>query len=113
MPIDWAQVSMRVRGLLGVTDTKQLSNIAERLTVSEHGLRSVVERRSREVDLNALAAIVRVYGLDPSWVLTGQYDRATHRESLEGDSERIAAILQRVRSNVTLGRESPTDTGRI
>jgi hypothetical protein len=43
--------------------------------------------------LKVLAAVVRVYGLDPSWLLTGQYDRATHRIALQQDAAGIERVL--------------------
>ena len=92
MNILWSDVGDRVGGLLG-QDEAAVAQIAERLDVDPESLRSIMHRRAWQFDLRALAAIIRLYGLDPSWVLTGRYDSVTHRTALDANTDEIAVTL--------------------
>src|SRR6185503_13901076 len=105
MSIDWKQVSHRIRVLLGAPDERALSVAAQRLNVAEASLRAMLERPLGKFDLRTIAGIVRVYGIDPMWVLTGRYDRATHHRALESTTEEIGTSLEKIASDTTLGEE--------
>jgi hypothetical protein len=105
--IDWKKVGERVRGLLGVVDELQLARTAERLKVDEASLRAIALRSPSPADIRALAAITRVYGLDPTWVLTGRYDSASHRTALSADTSEMVAILQRKVTEASHDDDSP------
>jgi hypothetical protein len=94
--IDWRAVSERIRSLIGASSEPDLPGAALRLGVTERQLREAVSGRSRFGSLKVLAAVVRVYGLDPSWLMTGEYDGTTHRASLEGDQAEIDLLLKRL-----------------
>jgi hypothetical protein len=96
MVIDWRQVGDRMRVLVGANDDTALSREADRLKIGEAGLRSITRRSSASMDLHTLAAVVRAYGLDPTWVLTGEYDSNTHRSALNADTDEIAGTLLRL-----------------
>jgi hypothetical protein len=91
--IDWKEVADRIRGLVNLDDDGRLPVIAERLRVDEGILRQAVMGTSQPAYLTLVAAIIRVYGLDPSWVLTGRYDEGTHRVALRGDPREIGSIV--------------------
>jgi hypothetical protein len=55
--------------------------------------------------IDVIAALVRTYGLDPSWVLTGEYDPATHRTALESNTHEIEIALNRLVTKATHGPE--------
>lgn len=40
-----------------------------------------------------VAAVARVYGLDPTWILTGKYDSATHRIAIARDESELNRLL--------------------
>ncbi|HMC55910.1 MAG TPA: hypothetical protein VKH19_12095 [Gemmatimonadaceae bacterium] len=105
MSIDWKEVSHRVRVLLSVPDDRALSAAALRLNVSETSLRSIVQRPLGRMDMRTLAALVRAYGIDPMWLLTGRYDRASHHKALESTTEEIASTLERIASDTKLAEE--------
>jgi hypothetical protein len=94
--IDWPAVSARIRALIIASGQPELAGAAQRLGVSETQLREAVSGRSRFGSLKVLAAVVRVYGLDPSWLIIGEYDGTTHRASLEGDRAEIDLLLKRL-----------------
>jgi len=93
MAVDWSGVSERIKGFIGMSDQAQLPAAAAKLGVEERHLRDAIRLQSRFSTLKVIGAMVRVFGLDPSWVLTGRYDPATHRVAMEGDSATIDALL--------------------
>jgi hypothetical protein len=67
------------------------------LRVSPEALQRLLNDRERAIDtgilIDVVAALVREFAVDPQWLLTGQYDSATHCASLlrrrsTGDSAR-------------------------
>jgi hypothetical protein len=94
--IDWRAVAERIRVLIDASSEPDLSTAAQQLGVSESQLREAVSGRSRFGSVRVLAAVVRVYGLDPSWLIRGEYDGATHRTALEGDRAEIDLLLKRL-----------------
>lgn len=94
--IDWAGVVGRIKGLVSISDQAQQQSAATLLGIDERHLRAAIQHESRLSTLKVVAAVVRVYGLDPTWVLTGHYDAATHRSALQGDSAAIDELLSRL-----------------
>lgn len=77
------EISQRLRALLLPTAGASVERIAERLGLPEDSLRKLLEPRPGQyIDTNflvdALAAVVHEYGVDSTWLLTGQYRAATH-----------------------------------
>jgi len=100
---DWAAVASRIRGLIRLDKDSDVAAIAARLGVSEHSLKMSVDSRAPRPTIDVIAALVRVYGLDPSWVLTGEYDHATHRVALESDTQEIAREMRHLIDDVSRG----------
>jgi transcriptional regulator with XRE-family HTH domain len=92
--VDRAAIAARLRGLLGGQDNSDLEELAARLGVEEMSLRMSVDDLSPHPTVEVLAAVIRVYGVDPSWLLTGQYDAATHRSVMEGEADPATAVRQ-------------------
>jgi transcriptional regulator with XRE-family HTH domain len=91
MMIDRAGIAERLRGLL-LGHGSELSASAERLGVDETALQLNLDELSPHPTVEVLAAVIRVYGIDPSWLLTGVYDAATHRSVMDGDADAAAAV---------------------
>jgi transcriptional regulator with XRE-family HTH domain len=89
--LDRAGIAERLRGLL-LGHGVELGETAGRLGVDEGALRVNLDDFSPHPTVDVLAAVVRVYGIDPSWLLTGVYDAATHRSVMEGDADAAAAV---------------------
>ena len=89
--MDRTGVAERLRGLLLGRDA-DFEEMAARLGVGEAPLRRSMDQDTPHPELEVLAAVIRVYGIDPSWLLTGVYDAATHRAVLEGDVEVGASV---------------------
>jgi hypothetical protein len=80
-------IAERVRGVVLRQIGSDHDVMARSLGVPEHDFRSLIEDREAVVEfsilMDVLAAMVRVLGLDPHWLLTGVYDAGTHRRALE------------------------------
>ena len=98
MATDWKGISSRIKGLIGMADRGRHSSAATRLRVDEQTLRRAIEEESPTAIRSVMAALVRVYGLDPSWMLTGKYDPTTHRTALAGDEAAIERLLSELLS---------------
>ena len=109
---------IRRTGACGVSDIGELS---ERLRIPTEDLRSLLEHH-RLIDMSLLvdviAGAVRSCGIDPHWLLTGEYDSASHRDALELVEEEAAPDEGRLRDYVrrkleaarapTIVREEPS-----
>lgn len=73
-----AQLAERVRRLLGLNNTTGLKAQAVRLGVQQQALREIVRHETTQPSTQVLTAIVEALGVDTTWLLTGEYDPATH-----------------------------------
>jgi hypothetical protein len=110
MSYDWHAIAGRIRGLIRVPPDGDLAAVATRLGVSERSLRMSVDGGVPLPTLDVVAAVVRVYGLDPSWVLTGQYNAATHRVALESSTQEIEIAMTEMISSAPVA-PAGTDKG--
>jgi hypothetical protein len=96
MAIDWNGVAERIRGLVRAEDERELLAAAERIGVDARFLRESLEGTSRLAAIRVVIAVVRTYGLDPCWVLTGDYDGETHKVALRQDAGEIDREIKRL-----------------
>ena len=82
---DRAGIAERLRGLIGGQDHGDFTRTAERLGVEELSLRMSVDPLSPHPTVEVIMAVIRTYGVDPAWLLTGQYQSSSHRAAMEGD----------------------------
>lgn len=100
--IDRFAVAARLRALIFANDPLASPGaIAESLGVRESMLRASIDVTSPQPWVEVLLAVIRRYGVDPTWILTGVYDASTHREALENDPS-----IERLLARTTLARES-------
>jgi hypothetical protein len=92
--IDPSEVAARLRAVVQLDDQEDVSAVARRLVVDEHVLRDSL-RASPRLDVGTLAAVVREFGIDPSWLLTGEYDSTTHHLALDDDKTQSASAVIR------------------
>jgi hypothetical protein len=85
-------VAARLRGLLHIEDYGALAPTAARLGVSESALRASVDDRDPQPDFEVLMAVVRKFAVEPTRLVTGQYDPVLHRQSLK-DAALTARII--------------------
>lgn len=90
--LDRAGIAARLRGLLSGQDDGDLSTTAARLGVEEVSLRMSIDELSPHPTVEVMTAIIHHYAVDPTWLLTGNYNPATHRAAVEGLSSVTAEI---------------------
>jgi hypothetical protein len=82
---DRAGIAGRLRALISGHCGMDLAHAAERLHVEELSLRMSVDDLSPHPTIEVVFAVIREYGVDPTWLLTGTYDSSSHRAAMEGD----------------------------
>ena len=85
-PFDRAGIAERIRGLIGGQDRGDYAETASRLGVDELSLRLSVDELSPHPTMEVIMAVIREYGVDPGWLLTGDYQTSSHRAAMEGES---------------------------
>jgi hypothetical protein len=71
-------IAQRVRRLLG-EQLGELATVARRLRVNESDLQATVDQSAPQPSVDVLAAVVVAYGVEPMWLLFGDYDPSMHR----------------------------------
>jgi hypothetical protein len=97
---DRIAIAARIRGLLAGQDAGDPSAAAARLGVDEVGLRMSIDTLAPNPTIDVIGAIVTAYGVDPVWLLTGEYDPAVHRQVFE-DHQPIARTVSRLMNATT------------
>jgi hypothetical protein len=92
---DRIAIAARIRGLLSGQDDGDPAACAARLRVDEVGLRMSIDELAPNPTVEVIAAIVAAYAVDPCWLLTGEYDTATHRGILE-EHESVEQVVSRL-----------------
>lgn len=78
-------IAARIRGILGEPDRGAIEATARRLGVSEVSLRISTDEKEPHPTVDVIIAIVRHHGVDPTWLMTGNYDPTSHRAALEDE----------------------------
>jgi hypothetical protein len=93
---DRFSVASRVRTLLDDPDDTDLAAVARRLRVDELEFRMTIDIESPRPTMDVLLAVIREYAVDPTWLLTGDYDSSTHRRAVDGDREGLVDVVKDV-----------------
>lgn len=93
---DSKSVASRIRGLIGGQNHGLVEATARRLRVSEVALRISIDSIEPHPTIEVIMAVVREYGVDPSWLLTGNYDPASHRLALNEEATFTRSDLARL-----------------
>lgn len=93
-------IASRLRLLLDRRDYRDHARAAQLLGVDEEELRTSLDELAPWPTTAVLTAVVIHFGMDPNYLVTGQYDRDTHMLALEGG----AAITQDLVSRLGAGR---------
>ncbi len=99
--LDRIGIAARLRGLIGGQEQGDLGAVAARLGVDEISLRMSIDPLAPYPTLDVLSAVATAYGVDPTWLVTGEYNPATHRametqpdRAMEGMREMMNASQQ-------------------
>lgn len=87
-------IAARIRGLIAGQHNGDLGAVADKLGVDEMSLRLSIDELSPYPTMDVLAAVVQVYGVDPTWLVTGIYNASTHRNSEEGSPDSAGAAIR-------------------
>ena len=87
--VDARAIAARLRSLIAGPDAPPLEDVARRLGVGEVSLRLSIHDVSPQPTFEVLIAVVRYYGVDPVWLVTGEYNLMTHRQAADGSAEQL------------------------
>jgi hypothetical protein len=94
-----AEVAARLRAILANPGQRAIEATARRLGISETALRISIDEVDPHPAMEVLVAVIRHHGIDPTWLLSGEYDRVTHRAVIDDDAmlsgNELAALLAR------------------
>jgi len=90
-------IAARLRRLFSGQDGGDPALTAARISVSEVALRMSIDELAPHPTLEVLIAAIRYYGVDPQWLLTGEYSPSVHQRALGIDGrpsrEEIAKLI--------------------
>ena len=89
---DRAAIAARIRDIAFNGNGADPTVVARHLGVDEVGLRMSVDELAPNPTVEVIAAVVATYGVDPSWLLTGECDPAVHRNSLDDRESATQAV---------------------
>jgi hypothetical protein len=79
-------IATRARAVLSRQPTDCLERAASSLDIPADALQHLIARSDQLIDtsliIDVVAVLVHECGIDPKWLLTGEYDGALHREAL-------------------------------
>lgn len=87
-------IAARLRGLIAGQDGGDIAVTAQRLGVEELSLRVSIDELAPYPTIDVITAVVAHYGIDPTFLLTGNYDANAHRRLLEQDNAVAAAAIR-------------------
>lgn len=89
-----SEIAARVQVLLRRhLDSGGISAAATRLGVEERELQKLFRAPASMPDVSLLVAVIRSFGVDPTWLLSGTYDAETHHRA-----DLIGSDIPRLRS---------------
>jgi len=83
--------------------------MAQSLGVRESTLRASIDEESPRPWVEVVLAVVRRFGVDPTWILTGVYDSATHRAALEDEANAERLLSRTMPARERKSHESAID----
>jgi hypothetical protein len=92
--LDRDGIAARLRGLIGGQNEGELGDVARRLGVDEVSLRMSIDDVSPYPTVDVLAAVVLTYGVDPTWLVSGDYSPDAHRNVADGGRDLAADSIR-------------------
>lgn len=105
------EIAERLRRLFEKDYGGDVRLVARELGLDEVELRMSLDDLAPYPTLNVLSAAVEHYGIDPTYLVTGEYDHDTHWLALEGGRRMAEEVLSRLA--VSRMRHTPPATERI
>jgi electron transfer flavoprotein alpha/beta subunit len=98
-----AAIAARIRGLIA-GQAESLEAMARLLGVDEVALRISLDELAPYPTIEVIAAVVAKYGVDPCWLLTGEYNAEVHRAMLDSRTDELPAAITRLVESPSLPR---------
>lgn len=89
--VDNGAIAARLRTLIG---SRTLTEAAAQLAVSEVALRFSVDPEAPYPAIEVLVGAALFFAVDPTWILPAEYDTATHRVVLDGQTDDVGRAIQ-------------------
>ena len=109
MPLDSKAIAARLRSVLPSLRRGRFAACAQRLGVSEVALRMSIDPDEPHPTLEVVAAVVQHYGVDPCWVMSGEYDPAAHRAAIADDADVTKSELLRLIAMQLIAEGTPPE----
>jgi hypothetical protein len=97
-------MAKRCRNMVARQPGHCLDAVAETLSVSPDALERFMNAQERRIDtvflIDLVAALVHECGIDPKWLLTGEYDGEMHRKALVLGEDRTRRGARAIREFV-------------
>jgi hypothetical protein len=90
------EIADRLRRLFAKDFAGDIRRVARALKLDEVELRMSLDDIAPYPTLSVLSAAVEYYGVDPTWLITGDYDQDTHWLALEGGRRMAEEMLSRL-----------------
>jgi len=107
----------RVRAVIARQPGHRVAVVAQTLGLSPQPLEQLMTNRDDAVDstflIDVISALVHESGMDPEWLLTGQYDPAMHRKALLLGEDRSTQGARAMRSFVEQQFQRVLDTALL
>jgi hypothetical protein len=92
VPSTGTEIAARIRGLVA-GQAASLPELAALLRVDELALRISLDELAPYPTIEVIAAVVSRYGVDPCWLLTGEYNAEIHRAMLESRTDELPRAI--------------------
>src|SRR4051812_24129628 len=100
-PTDRLAIAARLPSLCeGVRGTVAMTAI--RLGVEKLALRASIDESSPHPTFEVLLGAIRYFGVDPAWLITGQYSRESHVEAVVADEDAQAEHIRRLLAELSI-----------
>ena len=94
--IDWKAIAARIDTLAHDLDVSSHTLAAPVAALAGRDLRHRLETGSPAETVERLVSVVRLYGVDPTWLICGWFNDETHRTVLDGSFRETWWLVQRL-----------------
>ncbi|HEY5060609.1 MAG TPA: hypothetical protein VII52_03685 [Gemmatimonadaceae bacterium] len=93
---DSKAIAARIRSLITALAAGDFQAVAGQLHVDEVALRMSVDDVAPYPTLDVLVAVVQAYGVDPAWLITGEYDLKIHRAAISDERTHARSVVMQL-----------------
>ena len=94
--IDWVGIANRIDSLVHELDVSSHTLAGPAAAIAGPDFRKRLQSGSAAETVERIVSVARLYGVDPSWIITGRMNDDTHRVVLEGSFRDTWFLVQRL-----------------